>query len=745
MGHRIKTYSLSELNKISTPGKVVPALFWLIPIGEWRSNELERLWHQFTKSKSTCNEMGLMLVNDTFASNYDPNQTSNLSDLTGRLSDILPSGTSRIYGEEFQPNKKRKKQALILSGAYPQPGWGVLISFNKELDIDKLVENAIDPNLKTIFIGASKSYKVWNDLKGNKPIKENVEYLKKGKEHCLRLNQLLNSILSEYNEKHINDFYFQVLKNKQNATSSMFYEEYFGILNPLFEIVDDRFILSLMILKSLKDLSKGEINSVLKRFLSEHHHKTNNLFKSEINNKIKVVAGKLLKLTENEKPTEKFDFWANSIYNSKIDEIAEIIKSLNEKFIRIIGDLVITIDNQEEVYNSELKEWNEKEETSRISFHRNLQKVLNAHLTYGQGFLLNIENLTKELNLYSKSFSWDPARMIGGKIISAGVQIETLDIIQRVKEIIPEFSSESNNSNYDKYTLINGSLFTDFVHYISLKDPSLSPREATKQLLEKTIRSSEIIKVLKKENNSEFKNKTNNQMVETLLVEFGWPADEISKQDKLADCIIENQGINTINTSFTGNHIRKICENYFKDLVDTLSSSTGFSAEELFGLVMRKDPEFRSKNKGWHYEISKLTFGSASRILSVLLSEVYPDKIKISEHFIKSITNLGSKLNGLSHDPPVGETSSLIEDILALLKYTKELISEMPWHFYPVQRNGYQPTVLTGSAWSHSYKESRQLSIILWTNDNSESLLIWNPTKVNPVVPDGIIINRPQN
>ena len=42
MGYKIETYSLNELNRISTPGKVVPALFWMIPIGQWESNVLEK-------------------------------------------------------------------------------------------------------------------------------------------------------------------------------------------------------------------------------------------------------------------------------------------------------------------------------------------------------------------------------------------------------------------------------------------------------------------------------------------------------------------------------------------------------------------------------------------------------------------------------------------------------------------------------------------------------------------------------
>jgi hypothetical protein len=121
-----------------------------------------------------------------------------------------------------------------------------------------------------------------------------------------------------------------------------------------------------------------------------------------------------------------------------------------------------------------------------------------------------------------------------------------------------------------------------------------------------------------------------------------------------------------------------------------------------------------------------------------------PDKKEASNSLIKNLNGLRNKFNDLSHDPPIGKTSQLLDELLEIFKYTKELISEMPWHFFPIQRNGYQPTVLTGNAWSHSYKQNRQLSIILWSNDSSsESMLVWNPSKENPVVPDGIIINRP--
>ncbi|MBK6362575.1 MAG: hypothetical protein IPF52_03405 [Saprospiraceae bacterium] len=171
--------------------------------------------------------------------------------------------------------------------------------------------------------------------------------------------------------------------------------------------------------------------------------------------------------------------------------------------------------------------------------------------------------------------------------------------------------------------------------------------------------------------------------------------------------------------------ISGLYENYCKDLADTLSSITGYSATELSDLVITWFPEYKSQNRGWNHDISNLTIGSAIFILSALLNEALPDKKEASFNLIQSLNGLRSKFNDLSHDPPIGETSHLVEGLLALIKYTNELIFEMPWHFYPVQRNGHQPTVLSGDAWSHSHKQNRQLSIILWYNDNNAESISW--------------------
>ncbi|MDI1235077.1 MAG: hypothetical protein PSX81_12400 [bacterium] len=743
MGYKIETYSLAELNRISTPGKVVPALFWLIPVGQWDSHELERLWYHFTRENSKCNELGLMLVKNTnrWNTDADSSQTSDLSDLTGKLSDLLPSRIKTIYDDEYLSQKDKKNQILILSGSYPQPGWGVLISLKKHDDIERLLEGAIDRQVHSLFSEASNSFKTWTALKTNKPIKGDVNILKNKKRYCFELYKILESLLAELNINHLNNFYYEILKKVTKESS---FKEFNEQIDPLFDIANDEFILSLLLVKASMEIAEDELNSSLISFNTQHNSKTNNLFKSEKNDKIKKIASFLLKLNERDRPNEMFALWAENIFNNKINDIIITVKGIKDRFQSLIGEFELTIDRFETSYDSELIEWQQKVEQSRLLFHKQLQEVLKSHLEHGPSFLVKLEKQTQRKGISSKSISWDPPRMVGWKLLTEGIQIANFDITTYLREMTPEFTNQVNNESINHDTLVNGSLFTDYVHYISKSDINLSSRNATKRLLEKLLRSGEIKSILKNYQPGEILDQTHGQIVEKLLVEFGWPAEKFGIKNKLADCIVENEGSIIINKSLTGNDIRIICESYCKDLVDTLCSIIGYTANELLDLVISRYPDYRSHNRGWNHDISNLTLGSAHFILSALLNEAFPDKKEASINFIQSLEGLRKKFNDLSHDPPIGETSNLVEGILALIKYTNELIFEMPWHFYPVQRNGHQPTVLTGDAWSHSHKQNRQLSIILWHNDsNSESMLVWNPSKVNPVIPDGIIINRP--
>ena len=68
-------------------------------------------------------------------------ESSDLYDLTGKLSDLLPSGVNKIYGNEYLYHNEKKHQVLILSGSYPQPGLGIILSFNNYEELVGILTN----------------------------------------------------------------------------------------------------------------------------------------------------------------------------------------------------------------------------------------------------------------------------------------------------------------------------------------------------------------------------------------------------------------------------------------------------------------------------------------------------------------------------------------------------------------------------------------------------------------------------
>lgn len=133
MGFRIESYSLSELHRIAVPGEVPPSLFWALPVGDWRPGELDQVWQWFTERPGECNNFGLLLVKDMGRHTAEQDNV-NLASVGAKLSDLMPAGAERFArSSAYQGEAPR---VLVLSGGYPQPGWGVLVEWSR-LDVQE--------------------------------------------------------------------------------------------------------------------------------------------------------------------------------------------------------------------------------------------------------------------------------------------------------------------------------------------------------------------------------------------------------------------------------------------------------------------------------------------------------------------------------------------------------------------------------------------------------------------------------
>ncbi|MEI8355826.1 MAG: hypothetical protein WCG31_07040, partial [Deltaproteobacteria bacterium] len=175
MGYRLESYSLNELHRISIPGAVVaPSLFWVLPVGKWHSNELVRYWQHFTDHQSFCWSHGLLLLKDQNNKNSDTAVSISLENLQAQLNEVLPFGTEQ-YSSSINDNIQG---LLVLSGGYPQPGWGVLIEgCYKARDFESLLiyikedlsREAIYAKAFDILADATQAFHDFHDFEKQRP------------------------------------------------------------------------------------------------------------------------------------------------------------------------------------------------------------------------------------------------------------------------------------------------------------------------------------------------------------------------------------------------------------------------------------------------------------------------------------------------------------------------------------------------------------------------------------------------
>ncbi|MBK9355556.1 MAG: hypothetical protein IPN09_16780 [Bacteroidetes bacterium] len=187
---------------------------------------------------------------------------TDLSNLSAKIEELLPGGNETNYNIP----KNSKKQLLILSGAYPQPGWGVLVEIDDFNKFNYIIEEAIlktysDKELTT-YRECTNLYYEWRKMADSKRIPPNFDIINKS---ILIHNELRNEI---------NQFLKQDKDNAYNKNNLNKIDELFK-KNPLFEFRDDYISIVnhnddlLRIALSLKGMTNNYDSNVLNNKINE--------------------------------------------------------------------------------------------------------------------------------------------------------------------------------------------------------------------------------------------------------------------------------------------------------------------------------------------------------------------------------------------------------------------------------------------------------------------------------------------
>lgn len=757
MGYRVESYSLNELHRIAVPGAVAPSLFWALPVGDWNPGALDELWRWFTERPSMCNEIGLLLVKD-MRQRQDESANVSLAPVGAKLSALMPAGVERFvhpsaYGGE-------SPRILVLSGGYPQPGWGVLVEWPRQgtdlfEDLLRQTTRQVDsvdlPSKLHAFTEAAEAFHYWQNLR-TEPAKQQMSTI----EEEIHTAEIVDNLLHEAQTALSVDEHRLVGEKLIAAKQGMGHAAWWNIpedtLQPLLD-AQRTLLTAASVLAVSEEVLASEIEPKLQALLADPG-KRNDAFRNLPSDTLKYALSACLHLRSERivEDSDSFQAWAKQI-------LAEVPITLGAGIVKVRSNIEAKLVSRrgvkvklEREYGIAMNQWRQSSKEARERFHVVAEKAAELQWKLGPQFLVVFEGICRQNGLWVRSIPWDPARMVGWKIMASQVRLDSCDLRIAAQELAPG-AAVVNPRNGTDTTVADGSYFTDYVHYIAISRPGFSPRAVTRDLLARLIRPAEMIKLIQAHGGKPSEEVGATQLAEGLLHAFGWRQSVEGPERPLAGCILTGDDNRpALSDHLTGNDLRIVLESFCKDVVDVVVTQLGYDNSAVWGAIEERIPEYRpsSRTKNWEEEVRLMTVGTAVMVLSALGSFAFPAKLNEIKEFAASLRDLSDVLNRTSHHREGNPASSEVPDevpelIRQLLGNAEAFIGELPWHLNTSFVYGEQPKVLSGEAWNHGSPTPRLLRVIVWTGASIGSqVTLWNRTRRNPIVTDPVLIVRPR-
>jgi len=750
MGYQIQSYSLNELKRVAIPGTVERTLFWVLPVGRWREADLTQLWRHFTGIDSQCKRYGLMLVKN-MPGQQSPISSVNLDAVGAKLSDLLPSGARNIVGHDVSDNDN--PGLFVLSGAYPQPGWGVLLDvahrFNSH-DLENIINETLDrmrqagtaDSLEPLD-HAARCFRRWQDSQ----VEPGAPDL-----------SLIEKKIGEY------ELLVKIIRYLRDYMSSGHYSEAYKAASDIQKIsliagIDEngsmpKTMKGLQLLAHAKviiDTPTDQIRQLilpsLDACLADKKIKEE-AYRSLSSQGLKDALRACLFAKEMNLVGDDSDVtaWAVAALNSVPHDVREI-ETLISNATKHIDRLRSEISLAEGEYRYQKERRSKQRQDARVQYHASLEPALTLQSKLAPCFLIEFDRVCRDQGESTKSVAWDPARMIGWKILMAGHKYYPRDLLEPANKLAPELElGAALNENSDD--AVDGGLFTDYIHYISSSKFGLAPRDVAEALLTNLTRPTERSQILEYYRGVQAQVEfgfSGTPSVNMILDELGWRNNHSNPEKPLVNFASEEDY--TKGTEI-GSQIRISLESLCKDIIDVVVSKLNYTQEMLWLAINDHIPNYTKSSRNWRDEVGSMTTGSAAILLEHLLPLAFPDKGDDIDLFNMTLWKLTKVLNLGSHhqeNPIVRDAKEppglLVKEILAC---ARRILGELPWHLNIDCVSGDQPKVVSGEAWSHAMSIPRQTRVLVCNGEvPAGKILFWNPSGRNPVVPDPVFITRP--
>ena len=748
MGYRTQNYTRDTLRKIALPGNAASTLFWVVPLGNWDLWQIEKLWRHFTETPGACNDVGLLIVRDDRKEREARKDQKaggkeggylNLDDTlskikieSGNLADLVPEAVNH-GGNNLNDNTR---SLLVLSGAFPQPGWGVIIPLTQQSTLqyissifEKSVNDSCSQEEIDIIKSAAKSHERRNERLNKKPVEPVDAEISQLAEIANKLRIIVSSV-EDVTTENLN----QIL----NLFTPMALGEKFGMddfVSSHNEIREEIKVLNIPNLLNSNDCT-------LHLFDTYQKCEDKVSFLRQLNNRQNQFLN-LMNVLQRSDPTFPKDKLAEWIQTSFKDHLLKRLKAVFEPKIteieRMLAERRVKHQLEINLFEKKKSEWVASVRNEEIIYRRAISQAATVQWNTGPKFLVNLENICVKNGFSAKSVAWDSARMIGWKLHVKNFAIGLNGLWAAANNLLAPEKAPKPSGDF------SGSLFADYVYYLVSSSKNSIHREFTKNLLTELLTVDQFIKCLP---NKPYNGETREELAEVLLKYWGWKKPSSSTpQRSLADCIAIKQEKLTLSHSYLD--VRVSLESFLKDITRITFSTLGGEENQLTHLVAIHCVNYQRnpRKTTWKNEINGITSGAARVLLTGLLPLAFPNVYPaVLTSFLDLITKITQILNIEAHDnnehaPAQHGDEEVANWINQILELSDQIVGEMPWHLRPTQSFGLDPSVICGEAWCHRHKAKREIRVLIWGGDtNAPELLVWNQSRVNPVMTDATLL-----
>ncbi len=754
MGYRVRKYDLNELKTIALPGRVVPCLFWVLPVGAWALPDLESLWHHFTDSRGVCRDFGLLLVREWGHDSSSATTDLNLDGVAANLRDVLPGG-SRF---DFPVEERHARSLLFLSSAYPQPGWGVLFPIAHELSATNVVEDLTRKAMNGFSVqseqdldalrAAANAFHRWQDAKQPKQCEsDQTDVIRRGivkRREVLAAATNLVAALESGSSKDVERKVPGLIQAIRESTVAMQREQIIAELTLRQQVLknarflagfpDDRLVGELM--PAFR--AAGDDASEQRRHLAA---RTDDHARNALRALFQLAS--LQPIGANVAETIAA---AQAMACDKIGCTAKVVAELTNSELPQVQEHLDRLEAEARIARARLVS---EEIAARSSMAAAMTRAAEVQWQLGPRFLASLEAAAGKGAM--APIVWDGPRMVGWKLHLAGggITLEELRISARELGVTPPEVQACQKPGIEQP--IDGSYFTDYVHFIAMLSPDdHPPREVTRRLLATLLRPNTLRDMIERHGGICLPDSERDVRAELLITCLGWPGQRRATTGALARfCRIESKPGQVLADADLI-PLRRSLESFCKDVLHVLTQQLGYSDQAIWSAIDNGAPRYRptSPRHDWAEEINVCTAGSAAVLIGRLGGAWRPDK----EHEFGRLTNtvggLANILNPEFHEKRGGDVAGIDSSRIAsfideALKVAASLLGELPWHFLPTVQYGSMPRVLSGMGWSHAHETPRMLRVLEFEEGPvGDEMLVWNRSGTNPVMADPVFLDR---